>query len=207
MVVSVSPHIPKPHTPFAWAAQVDTPELNRRLGVLREAVKGKPITLKYRDAETSMLEGVFTRGDRRLGALIEDAFQRGCRFDAWSEHLRYATWLDVFATHGVDPERYLLERDHALDQIALAVEGEVAGALLFAIGFRRDDGRDLAVFQGGDEPVGVVALVGEQRFGLEPFEQRLGLCDVGGLPRRQRQCDGIAERIDDGMDLRRQAAA
>ena len=116
VVVSVSPHIPKPHTPFAWAAQVDTQELNRRLGVLREAVKGKPITLKYRDAETSMLEGVFTRGDRRLGALIEDAFRRGCRFDAWSEHLRYATWLDVFATHGVDPERYLLERDHALDQ-------------------------------------------------------------------------------------------
>ena len=116
IVVSVSPHVPKPHTPFAWAAQVDTPELNRRLGVMREAVKGKPITLKYRDAETSLLEGVFTRGDRRLGALIEDAYRRGCRFDAWSEHLRYKTWLDVFATHGVDPERYLLGRDHALEQ-------------------------------------------------------------------------------------------
>lgn len=116
VTVSVSPHVPKPHTPFAWAAQVDTVELNRRLGVLREAVKGKPISLKYRDAETSLLEGVFTRGDRRLGAVIEDAYRRGCRFDAWSEHLRYATWLDVLATHGVDPERYLIERDPELGQ-------------------------------------------------------------------------------------------
>lgn len=116
VTVSVSPHVPKPHTPFAWAAQVDTDELNRRLGVLREAVKGKPITLKYRDAETSLLEGVFTRGDRRLGAVIEDAYRRGCRFDAWSEHLRYATWLDVFATHDVDPERYLIERDPEVEQ-------------------------------------------------------------------------------------------
>src|SRR6185369_6937564 len=77
VTVSVSPHVPKPHTPFAWAAQVSTAELNRRLGILREAVKGRPITLKYRDAETSLLEGVFTRGDRRLGATIEDAYRRG----------------------------------------------------------------------------------------------------------------------------------
>ena len=116
ITVSVSPHVPKPHTPFAWAAQVDTDELNRRLGVLREAVKGKPITLKYRDAETSLLEGVFTRGDRRLGEVIEDAYRRGCRFDAWSEHLRFATWLDVFATHDVDAERYLIERDPEIEQ-------------------------------------------------------------------------------------------
>jgi len=116
ITVSVSPHVPKPHTPFAWAAQVSTDELNRRLGVLREAVKGRPITLKYRDAETSLLEGVFTRGDRRLGTVIEAAYRRGCRFDAWSEHLRFATWLDVFAEHGVDAERYLVERDPEIEQ-------------------------------------------------------------------------------------------
>src|SRR5205814_5430345 len=66
VTASVSPHIPKPHTPFAWAEQVPTRELNRRLGVLRQAAYGKPVTLKYRDAETSLLEGAFTRGDRRL---------------------------------------------------------------------------------------------------------------------------------------------
>src|SRR5213593_1481449 len=101
ITVSVSPHVPKPHTPFAWAEQVSTAELNRRLAVLRDAARGKPVALKYRDAETSMLEGVFTRGDRRLGAVVEEAFRRGCRFDAWTEHLRYDTWLEVFRDHGI----------------------------------------------------------------------------------------------------------
>jgi len=116
ITVSVSPHVPKPHTPFAWAEQVSTPELNRRLGVLRGAARGKNVTLKYRDAETSLLEGVFTRGDRRLGQAIEEAWRRGCRFDAWSEHLRYETWLAVFRDLGLDPERQLIERSTDLDQ-------------------------------------------------------------------------------------------
>jgi radical SAM family uncharacterized protein/radical SAM-linked protein len=116
ITVSVSPHVPKPHTPFAWAEQVPTAELNRRLALLREAARGKRLTLKYRDAETSMLEGVFTRGDRRLGGVIEDAFRRGCRFDAWSEHLKFGTWLEVFRDQGIDPERYLSEHSTELDQ-------------------------------------------------------------------------------------------
>ncbi|HET7226109.1 MAG TPA: TIGR03960 family B12-binding radical SAM protein [Candidatus Eisenbacteria bacterium] len=116
VTVSVSPHVPKPHTPFAWAEQVSTAELNRRLGVLREAARGKPVTLKYRDAETSLLEGVFTRGDRRLGQAVEEAYAKGCRFDAWSEHLRFATWLDVFRGLAIDPEGALRERDPACDQ-------------------------------------------------------------------------------------------
>jgi radical SAM family uncharacterized protein/radical SAM-linked protein len=116
ITVSVSPHVPKPHTPFAWAEQLTTAELNRRLGVLRAAARGKPLTLKYRDAETSLLEGVFTRGDRRLGEVVERAFRRGCRFDAWTEHLRFETWLECFAELGIDPERYLVERSSELDQ-------------------------------------------------------------------------------------------
>ena len=116
VTVSVSPHVPKPHTPFAWAEQVTTAELNRKLSVLREAARGKRLTLKYRDAETSLLEGLFTRGDRRLCAVVEQAFRRGCRFDAWTEHLRYATWLDVLAGQGIDAERYLIERSTELEQ-------------------------------------------------------------------------------------------
>ncbi|HEY2955909.1 MAG TPA: TIGR03960 family B12-binding radical SAM protein [Candidatus Eisenbacteria bacterium] len=116
VTASVSPHVPKPHTPFAWAEQVSTAELNRRLGVLRDAARGRPITLKYRDAETSLLEGAFTRGDRRLGRVVEEAFRRGCRFDAWSEHLRFDTWLETFRDLGLDPERELVERDLSLDQ-------------------------------------------------------------------------------------------
>ena len=138
VTVSVSPHVPKPHTPFAWAAQVDTAELNRRLGVLRAAVKGKPISLKYRDAETSLLEGVFTRGDRRLCAVVEDAYRRGCRFDAWSEHLKYATWLNVFASHGLDPERYLIERSTDLDQPWDVVQSPVTKKFLVRDKLRAD---------------------------------------------------------------------
>ncbi len=116
VTVSVSPHVPKPHTPFAWEEQLSTAELNRRLGVLRGAVRGKPITLKYRDAETSLLEGVFSRGDRRTGLAVEEAWRRGCRFDAWSEHLRFDVWMRVFEDLGFDPERYLAPRSPKLDQ-------------------------------------------------------------------------------------------
>jgi radical SAM-linked protein len=138
ITVSVSPHIPKPHTPFAWAEQVTTAELRRRLGVLREAARGKAVTLKYRDAETSLLEGVFTRGDRRLGAAVEEAFRRGCRFDAWSEHLRYQTWLDVLNDLGIDPERYLVEHATDLEQPWDVVQSPVTKKFLVREKLRAD---------------------------------------------------------------------
>ena len=138
ITVSVSPHVPKPHTPFAWAEQVDTRELNRRLGVLRAAARGKPLTLKYRDAETSLLEGVFTRGDRRLCAAVEEAFRRGCRFDAWTEHLRYPTWMEVFRDLGIDPERYLHERSTEADQPWDVVQSPVTRKFLVREKLRAD---------------------------------------------------------------------
>ncbi|MCC6350778.1 MAG: TIGR03960 family B12-binding radical SAM protein [Candidatus Eisenbacteria bacterium] len=138
ITVSVSPLVPKPHTPFAWAEQVGTRELRRRLGVLREAVKGRPISLKYRDAETSLLEGVFTRGDRRLCAVVEEAYRRGCRFDAWSEHLRFDTWLAVFAEHGMDPERWLIGRSTDLDQPWDSVQSPVTRKFLVREKLRAD---------------------------------------------------------------------
>jgi radical SAM family uncharacterized protein/radical SAM-linked protein len=138
ITVSVSPHVPKPHTPFAWAEQVSTSELNRRLGVLRAAARGKPLTLKYRDAETSLLEGVFTRGDRRLGAAVEQAYRRGCRFDAWTEHLRYQIWIDVFRDLGLDPERYLVERSTALEQPWDVVQSPVTKKFLVREKIRAD---------------------------------------------------------------------
>jgi radical SAM family uncharacterized protein/radical SAM-linked protein len=138
ITVSVSPHVPKPHTPFAWAEQVSTAELNRRLGVLREAARGKPLTLKYRDAETSLLEGVFTRGDRRLGAAVEEAYRRGCRFDAWTEHLRFETWMEVFLDLGLDPERYLTERSTSLDQPWDVVQSPVTKKFLVREKVRAD---------------------------------------------------------------------
>ena len=138
ITISVSPHVPKPHTPFAWAEQVGTAELNRRLGVLREAARGKPLTLKYRDAETSLLEGVFTRGDRRLGEAVEEAFRRGCRFDAWSEHLRFDTWMEVFRDLGLEAERYLQSRSPDLEQPWDVVQSPVTKKFLVREKLRAD---------------------------------------------------------------------
>jgi len=138
ITASVSPHVPKPHTPFAWAEQISTAELNRRLGVLREAARGKPVTLKYRDAETSLLEGVFTRGDRRLGLAVEMAYRRGCRFDAWSEHLRFDAWMEVFHDLGIDPERYLVERSTDVDQPWDLVQSPVTKKFLVREKLRAD---------------------------------------------------------------------
>jgi radical SAM family uncharacterized protein/radical SAM-linked protein len=138
ITVSVSPHVPKPHTPFAWAEQVSTPELRRRLQVLRDAARGKSITLKYRDAETSLLEGVFTRGDRRLGAAVEEAWRRGCRFDAWTEHLRFDTWVEVFRDLGMDPERHLLEHRIDVDQPWDVVQSPVTKKFLVREKLRAD---------------------------------------------------------------------
>ncbi|HKQ56276.1 MAG TPA: TIGR03960 family B12-binding radical SAM protein, partial [Candidatus Eisenbacteria bacterium] len=138
ITVSVSPHVPKPHTPFAWAEQVSTAELNRRLGVLREAARGTPVTLKYRDAETSLLEGVFTRGDRRLGEAVETAYRRGCRFDAWTEHLRFETWMQVFRDLGLEAERYLRERSTDADQPWDLVQSPVTKKFLVREKLRAD---------------------------------------------------------------------
>lgn len=138
ITASVSPHVPKPHTPFAWAEQVSTAELNRRLGVLRRAAHGKPVVLKYRDAETSLLEGIFTRGDRRLGLAVEEAYRRGARFDAWSEHLKFDVWMEVFRDMGMDPERPLVERSTDLDQPWDVVQSPVTKKFLVREKLRAD---------------------------------------------------------------------
>jgi hypothetical protein len=79
--------------------------------------------------------------------------------------------------------------------------------LHFPVGLGRDHRRDIPLFERRDQRVGIIALVGEQGTRLDPIEKRLGLRDIGGLPRRDRERDGIAERIDDSMDLGRQTAA
>ena len=97
--------------------------------------------------------------------------------------------------------------EEALDEIALAVEGEVGFALDFAIGFRRDHGRAAALLDRLEEGIRVVALVGDDRFGLDFGQQTLGLRDISDLAGRQRERYGIAERVDDGVDLGGQSTA
>jgi len=97
--------------------------------------------------------------------------------------------------------------EEALDEISLAVEGEVGLSWVLAVGFWRNDGRDPAFLELLDEGIRVIPLVADEGARLDLVEKRRGLSDIGRLPRRQRQRDRVAECIDDGVDLRRQAAA
>lgn len=108
--VSLSSFIPKPHTPFQWERQEDLLECRRRLHEVKDRLRQKNIQTKWNSAAQTWLEGVFSRGDRRLAPVLLEAHRRGCRLDAWSEHLRLEAWREAFQATGVDPEFYLRER-------------------------------------------------------------------------------------------------
>jgi len=110
VTASVSTFVPKPQTPFQWAAQVDIPETETRQSLLRQELGRRHIRFKWHDARTSYLEGVFSRGDRRLSALLIAAYNLGCRFDGWTEHCRFDLWEQAFAEVGISPPEYLRRR-------------------------------------------------------------------------------------------------
>ncbi len=104
--VSVSTFVPKPFTPFQFEPQISRSEILRRQEYLRSQIKTKKISLSWHDSNTSFLEGVFARGDRRLSAVIESAYKNGCIFDGWSECFDLDKWLEIFKEEGIDPEKY-----------------------------------------------------------------------------------------------------
>ena len=104
--VSVSQFIPKAHTPFQWEPQIRLEECLERQTFLRRELKRKKLDFKWHDARMSFLEGVFSRGDRRLSRVIMAAFEQGCRFDSWGDQLRFDTWEKVFRDEGIAPEFY-----------------------------------------------------------------------------------------------------
>ncbi len=105
--ISVATFIPKPHTPFQWAAQLSLAESRGRLRWLQERLKSAGVEFKWQNPEMSRLEGIWARGDRRLGPVLQAAHRRGCRFDGWSDHLNIKAWMEAFADAGVDPAFYL----------------------------------------------------------------------------------------------------
>jgi radical SAM family uncharacterized protein/radical SAM-linked protein len=108
VVVSVSTHVPKPHTPFQWCAMDAEATVKGKQGWLKDEVRtAKGVDLRMHDSQTSWLEGVFARGDRRLGRVLERAFRAGCRFDSWEDQLRIDVWEEAFREEGVDIARYL----------------------------------------------------------------------------------------------------
>jgi radical SAM family uncharacterized protein/radical SAM-linked protein len=108
--VSVSTFVPKAHTPFQWDAQIGINETLARQKKLRDDLKKRRLRLKWHEAELSFLEGVFARGDRRLGRVLEAAVKLGCRFDGWRDHFRWDLWQEAFVAAGLDPAWYLRQR-------------------------------------------------------------------------------------------------
>lgn len=108
--VSVSNFVPKPHTPFQWARQIGMEEIRERQRLLRHELKRAKLNFKWHDAPLSVMEGVFARGDRRLGKVLVEAQKRGCRFDGWGEHFSLTRWEEAFAAAGIDPSFYHRER-------------------------------------------------------------------------------------------------
>ncbi len=106
VTVSTACFVPKPHTAFQWESQVDMEEYMRRVTLLRENMRDRNITYNWHDPDTSFLEAVFSRGDRRLGRVIEAAWRKGAKFDSWTEYFDFARWMETFAELGVDPHFY-----------------------------------------------------------------------------------------------------
>ncbi len=109
--VSVSTFVPKAHTPFQWDGQIGIAETRRRQDLLRERLRAKKLRMKWHTAEMSFMEGVFARGDRRLGAVIVRAVDLGCRFDGWDDKFSFERWRQAFADCGLEPAWYLRARD------------------------------------------------------------------------------------------------
>jgi radical SAM family uncharacterized protein/radical SAM-linked protein len=108
VTVSVSSHVPKPHTPFQWCAQNSLDEIKRKQSLLRHnAGRDKGLRLKHHDSGVSFIEGVFARGDRRLADVLEAAWRDGARFDGWEEVFDLERWQRAFDAHGVDVTQYL----------------------------------------------------------------------------------------------------
>ena len=108
VTVSVSTHVPKPHTPFQWCAMDRSEDVMVKQGWLREEARtAKGVDLRMHDSRTSWLEGVFARGDRKLGRVLIRAYKAGARFDSWEDQLKIDVWAAAFEAEGIEPAAYL----------------------------------------------------------------------------------------------------
>jgi len=113
--VSIGTFVPKPHTPFQWEKQLTIEESKRNIYHLRDNLNSKGSKLRYHNPQASYLEGVFSRGDRRLAKLMVAAWENGARLDGWDEHFSLLRWQEAARTCQLDLDDYLRERD--MDEI------------------------------------------------------------------------------------------
>jgi len=113
--VSVNTFVPKPHTPFQWVGLAPAPAVRQKQALLRRELRGRGLKLSYGDAEATLLEAVLARGDRRLGAVVQRAWELGACFDAWDERRDSEAWRQAFEEAEVDPDFYA-RRERSSDE-------------------------------------------------------------------------------------------
>ena len=116
ITVSTSWFVPKPHTAVQWEPQISKEEYERRVKLLREAITTKTVTYNWHDSDTSFLEAVLARGDRRMCKVLETAWRKGAKLDAWEEYFSLDRWLEAFEECGLDPHFYA-NRQRQKDEI------------------------------------------------------------------------------------------
>lgn len=114
--VSASSFVPKPFTPFQWEPQDTMEMLEEKQRHLLRSVKTRKVEPSWHDADTSFLEAVFARGDRRLGPVLLQAWENGCKMDGWKDYFRFSKWMEQFKACGVDPKFYANRRRN-LDEV------------------------------------------------------------------------------------------
>lgn len=108
VTASVGGFVPKPQTPFQWFGQDTVAELRRKVGLLRDATRReRGVNLRWHDPAATLAEGLASRGDRRMGAVIEEVWRRGGTFQEWSENFDLALWEDAMMTHGLSVDDYV----------------------------------------------------------------------------------------------------
>jgi radical SAM superfamily enzyme YgiQ (UPF0313 family) len=108
VTVSVGGFVPKPFTPFQWFGQNTVVELQRKVNLLRDELRrNRGVQLKWHDPKATLVEGIMSRGDRRLGPVLEDVWRGGGTFQEWSEHFDHQLWVDAMARHGLSTDWYV----------------------------------------------------------------------------------------------------
>ncbi len=115
--VSVTTFIPKAHTPFQWSSQISLAESSEKIEQIKKALSISGIHFKWQNPKVSMLEGLWARGDRRLSGLLVNAYQRGCRFDGWSDRFRYDLWEEAITDTGIHTNFYLSRERSLLEPL------------------------------------------------------------------------------------------
>jgi radical SAM family uncharacterized protein len=116
ITLSTSCFVPKPFTPFQWVGQNSIEEFNEKINFLKDEIRDKKVTFNYHDPKLSYLEAVLARGDRRLSKAIIRAWEKGCKFDGWSDLFDFSKWMEAFKETGIDGDFYAL-RERSFEEV------------------------------------------------------------------------------------------